>query len=75
MFAQTLPAFIDTGAFAVASTYDPAPLFAFGLASLLSNIAVFAYMIYKAAKTKRNPYTGELYTDLRAYQKIKRLAD
>jgi hypothetical protein len=32
-------------------------------------------MIYKVVKTKRNPYLGELYTDLRAYQEIKMLAE
>lgn len=74
MFAQTFPAFIDQGAFAVASSYNPIALFAFSLAALLVNIAVFAYMIYKIVKTKQNPYLGELYTDLKAYWEIKALA-
>lgn len=26
-------------------------------AALIANVAVFVYMIYKAAKTKKNPYT------------------
>ena len=75
MFAQTVPAFIDKGAFAVASSYNTVPLFAFSLASLAANIAVFAYMIYKVVKTKRNPYLGELYTDLKEYNEIKALSD
>jgi len=75
MFAQTFPAFIDKGAFAVASSYNTVPLFGFSLAALLSNIAVFAYMIYKVVKTKRNPYSGELYTDLYKYQEVKALAE
>lgn len=75
MFAQTFPAFIDKGAFAVASSYNTAPLFAFSLAALLSNIAVLVYMIYKVVKTKRNPYKGELYTDLKEYREIKALAE
>ncbi|ADL53092.1 DUF5692 family protein [Clostridium cellulovorans] len=75
MFAQTFPAFIDTGAFAVASTYNKTPLFAFSFLSLAANIAVFVYMIYKAVKTKRNPYLGELYTDLNEYKEIKALAE
>jgi hypothetical protein len=75
MFAQTFPAFIDKGAFAVASSYNTAPLFGFSLAALLSNIAVFTYMIYKVVKTKRNPYSGELYTDLYKYQEVKALAE
>ena len=45
-----------------------------GLA-LLINAAVFVYMIYKAVKTKRNPYKAELYTDLQAYKTVKALAE
>ncbi|WP_461205693.1 DUF5692 family protein [Clostridium sp. DL1XJH146] len=74
MFAQTFPAFIDKGAFAVSSTHNTAPLFAFSLAALLANIAVFVYMIYKVVKTKRNPYLGELYIDLNKYKEVKNLA-
>lgn len=75
MFVMTIPAFIDKGAFAVASSYNAVPLFVFGLAALLANIAVFAYMIYKVVKTKRNPYFGDLYTDLKKYQEVKALAE
>jgi hypothetical protein len=32
-------------------------------------------MIYKIAKTKKNPYLEELYTDLKGYQAIKALAE
>ena len=38
------------------------------LLALLTNAAVFGYMIYRIVKTKRNPYTQELYTDLAAYR-------
>lgn len=75
MFAQTVPAFIDKGAFAVASSYNTAPLFGFSFAALIANIAVLIYMIYKVVKTKRNPYLGELYTDLKEYKKVKALAE
>ena len=75
MFAQTFPAFIDKGAFAVSSSYNIVPLFLFSFASLASNIAVFVYMIYKVVKTKRNPYLSELYTDLKEYKEIKELAE
>jgi hypothetical protein len=53
---------------------DTTALFVVSLLALLSNIAVFLYMIYKVIKTRRNPYTGELYTDLAQYKKIKALA-
>jgi hypothetical protein len=75
MFAQTLPAFIDSGKFAVSSSYNPAWYTFFGLAALLSNVAVFVYMIYKVVKTKRNPYLGELYTDLKGYKAVKALSE
>lgn len=74
MFAQTVPSFIDQGKFAVTSTYNKTPLFIFAFLSLASNIAVIIYMIYKVAKSKRNPYKGELYIDLKEYKEIKSLA-
>jgi hypothetical protein len=74
MFAQTFPSFIDEGAFSVSSTYNTKTLFGFSFLSLLSNIAIIVYMIYKVRKTKRNPYVGELYTDLKEYNEIKALS-
>ncbi|MFA9465037.1 MAG: DUF5692 family protein [Velocimicrobium sp.] len=71
MFAQTVPSFIDKGAFAVSSTYNETAMFAFSFAALAANVMVFIYMIYKVVKTKRNPYLGELYTDLTAFKEIK----
>jgi len=50
-------------------------LFIVSLLALLANVAVFVYMIAHIAKTKRNPYTAELYTDLAAHGKIKSLAE
>jgi hypothetical protein len=75
MFAQTLPSFIDEGAFAVTSTYKEGYLFFWSCAALVANIAVVIYMIYKVVKTKRNPYASELYTDLKEYKEIKALAE
>ena len=75
MFAQTFPGFIDKGAFAVTSTYNTVPLFLFSLVSLLFNIGVFIYMIYKKIKTNRNPYSSELYTNLYKYKEVKGLSE
>jgi hypothetical protein len=75
MFAQTIPSFIDKGKFAVSSSYNETALFIVSFLALASNIAVLVYMIYKAVKTKRNPYLGELYTDLKKYQEVKVLAE
>uniref|UniRef100_A0A7C3HX35 Uncharacterized protein n=1 Tax=Gracilinema caldarium TaxID=215591 RepID=A0A7C3HX35_9SPIR len=75
MFAQTFPKFLDQGATMVVSTYNTAIYTFWGALSLASNVAVLLYMIYRVIKTKRNPYLGELYTDLKAYKAIKALAE
>jgi hypothetical protein len=75
MFAQTVPSFIDKGKFAVASTYNETPLFLFSFLALAANVAVTIYMIYKVVKTKRNPYKGELYVDLKKYREVRSLAE
>lgn len=75
MFAQTFVNFQDKGRFVVQSTYNENIYFAFGLISLLFNVGVITYMVYKVIKTKRNPYTKELYTDLKEYKTIKALSE
>lgn len=75
MFAQTFPMFQDQGIQMVQSTYNPVIYTILGVLALGSNIAVVAYMIVKAIKTKRNPYKGELYTDLKEYREIKSMAE
>jgi hypothetical protein len=75
MFAQTLPAFIDEGKFAVASSYSPTALFIVSFLAFASNIAIFAFMVFRVVKTKKNPYLGELYNDLNVFKKIKALAE
>jgi hypothetical protein len=75
MFAQTYPQFLDSSVFTVKSTNNPTILFVVSLLALVSNIAVFAYMIWKIAKTKRNPYKGELFTDNKGYKEVLALAE
>ena len=75
MFAQTFAFFQDQGKYMVTSTYNPAIYTFWGIFALASNVAVVAYMIYKIAKTKRNPYKGELYTDHKEYKAIKGLSE
>ncbi|PKA26789.1 hypothetical protein CH381_08480 [Leptospira sp. mixed culture ATI2-C-A1] len=75
MFAQTFPAFLDSGAYVVRSTYQPWIYNSVATLALVSNVAVFCYMIYKWVKTKRNPYTKEIYIDLSEYKAIKALAE
>lgn len=75
MFAQTFPAFIDTGKYAVQSTYNPTIMWITSFIALATNVALIIYMGYKMVKTKRNPYLGELYTDLRKYKEVAALAE
>lgn len=75
MFAQTFPAFQDQGKYFVQSTYNPTIMFAVSFLSIAINVAVIGYMGYKMVKTKRNPYLGELYTDLAKYKEVKALAE
>lgn len=63
--------------FQIANTagVNTTPMFIISLIALLSNVALFIYMIYKVVKTKRNPYKAELYTDLKAYKDVAALAE
>lgn len=73
MFAQTFPNFQDQGKYQVMSTYNPKIYFAVSFAALAANIIVFAYMVYKAKTSGRNPYKGELYVDSPSYKEVKAL--
>ncbi|BCN29421.1 DUF5692 family protein [Anaeromicropila herbilytica] len=75
MFAMTCPGFIDESRFAVRSSHNETALFIVSFVALAANVAVFIYFAYKIVKTKRNPYLGELYTDLKQYKEIKDLAE
>lgn len=75
MFAQTFPAFIDTGKYAVASTYNETALFGLSFLALGVNVMVLIYMIYKVITTKRNPYKEELYVNLKKFREVKELAE
>jgi len=74
MFAQTFPDFQDNSVFAVTSTYNPRIYMGLGIFSLVSNILLVLYMVYKIIKTGRNPYKAELYTDNPIYQEVAALA-
>jgi len=74
-FALTFPMFLDNSIWRVDSVYNPTVQFTVSLVSLLSNAAVLCYMLYRMKRTGRNPYKGELYSDLKGYQKIKAMAE
>ncbi len=75
MFAQTFPSFQDQGKFFVESSFNPTVYTVLGAIALISNVLVFAYMLYRVAKLKKNPYTNDIYTDLKQYKEIKELAE
>jgi hypothetical protein len=75
MFAQTFPRFQDSGIQMVKSAYNTTVYTFISSIALAVNIAVIIYMIYKVIKTKRNPYTSELYTDLSEYIKVKSMSE
>lgn len=75
MFAQTFPSFIDAGIYAVKSTNQPDILLKLSLTALTANVLVFIYMVHKVIKSKRNPYTEELYIDEKGYKSVKLNSD
>jgi len=75
MFAQTFPLFQDNSQFFVQSSFNTTTYTIMGALALGSNVAVFIYMIYKVIKQKKNPYTNDIYTDLKEYKAIKELAE
>ena len=75
MFAQTFPSFLDSSKYMVQSSFNTTIYTCLGAIALAANVAVFAYMIIKTVKTKRNPYLGELYTDVKQYHAVKELAE
>ena len=70
MFVMCFPAFVDTSMFAVKASLKPEALWLVSILSLVSNVAVFVYHFYKVAKHKRNPITTEVYSDLKAFEKV-----
>ena len=75
MFAQTFPTFQDESQFFVQSAFNTTTYTIMGALSLAANVAVFVYMMYRVAKQKKNPYTNEIYTDLKEYKEIRSFAD
>ncbi|MCD1653410.1 DUF5692 family protein [Treponema zuelzerae] len=70
MFTMAFPTFVSTSRFAVESSHSAAALMTVSALALLSNVAVLVYMIWTAVTRKRNPYTGELFSHLKGFQKV-----
>jgi hypothetical protein len=71
MFAQTMPAFIDTSAFAVKASLNPTALFTVSFLALGANVALAVFEIYKVSKNRVMPWTGKpVFSDTRAYARV-----
>ena len=75
MFAQTFPVFQDHSKYSVISSYNPTVYTIVSGLALAMNVGVLVYMISRVIKLKKNPYTNDIYTDLKEYQTIKSLAE
>lgn len=82
IFAQLLPTFQDSfpdygvdSVFAVNSTLNYGANLAWSIAALVINVAAFGYIIYRAKKLHRNPYTQEVFVGTADYRKALARAD
>lgn len=70
MFTLTFPAYDSMKAFDIVSTNSPVAKYILSIAALVINLAVLGFEIYTVKKTKRNPFTQEIYQDLDSYKKV-----
>lgn len=56
--------------FSITSSYKPEALWVIATLSLVFNAGLFVFMIYKSVKAGRNPYTKDLYTDMKTYNRV-----
>ncbi|MFZ5942205.1 MAG: DUF5692 family protein [Bacteroidota bacterium] len=70
MFTMSFPSFSDTSVFAVKASHSTAALWVVSSLSILLNVAVIAYHVYKIFWFKRNPLKEEIYTDEPSYLKL-----
>ncbi len=70
MFSITFSSYAKSPFFSITSSYKPAALIVISILSIGSNIAVLVYEIMHIVKTKRNPVTEDLYSDLKSYKVV-----
>lgn len=72
MFAQVFPLFQDQGVFAVKSVQyanNFVPMTVMSVVALAANVIALAIIIRRAIRQKKNPYTNEIFTDTKDFQK------
>lgn len=62
MFTMSVPMFVDSPRWGVASTHSTTALMAVSIAALAANVMVIGYHLYRIIRHRRNPLTGEVYT-------------
>jgi len=68
MFVMTVPSFADRIA-PVATTHNPKAFFVVSLLSLMSNVALAVYQLYRIRKYRLNPLKDEIYVGSKAYNR------
>lgn len=72
MIVFTIPNAFSNSVITVHSTWNPTANWILSGFTLLFNIGLLIYQVYYIMKTKRNPYTEELYIDSKEYQDVVR---
>ena len=70
MFTLTFPNYAMSEWFNVIPTHDATPKLVLSILAIVVNIAVLVYEIKTLIKTKRNPFTQDLYKNTKAYQEV-----
>lgn len=68
----TFPHLTQDSMFAHRSSHNPKVMFAVALLSLLANIGVMCWHVYRIVKLRRNPVTQEIYSDTPDYVELVR---
>jgi len=56
--------------FSITSTHNESAMLILSILAIIANVAVLTFEIYRIVKTRRNPITSDLYTDLKSYKTI-----
>lgn len=67
-FVLTFATFTNATVFEHRSSHNEVALFLVSFASLVANIAVFAWHIYRIRKYRLNPFNQEIYAGTKAYE-------
>ncbi len=69
MFIMTVPQFADE-LVPIPTTHNPTAFFTVALVSLLANVALFVYQVYRIRKLRLDPFKDEIYKGTRTYNRV-----